>query len=246
MKLDGKVAIVTGGGGLIGRGIARILAEDGADIVVNDVVEKKAEQTAEMVNDSGANAIVSTANVSEADAVDTMVENIHGEFDTIDILVNCAGITRDALIVRMKDEQWDDVLRVNLRSAFLCTRAVAKPMMRQKQGNIINIASVVGSTGNPGQANYAASKGGLIALTKTTARELAGRNIRCNAVAPGFIETSMTKELDEETREQWVEKIPLGRPGTVQDVADVVAFLAGERASFVTGQVINVCGGMVV
>lgn len=246
MNLEGQVAIITGAGGHIGRAIATTLANDGADIVINDVVQEPADETASAVEAIGRRALISIGSVAAAEDVDAMAQATIEAFGRIDIMVNNAGITRDGLLVRMKDEQWDAVLDINLKSAFLCTRAVARPMMKQRRGRIVNIASVVGLTGNPGQANYAASKGGLIALTKTTAKELSSRNIHCNAVAPGFIETPMTEKLDEEAREVWLSNIPLGRPGTPQDVADVVAFLAGPRSSYVTGQVISICGGMVM
>jgi len=246
MDLESKVAIVTGAGGLIGRAIALTLAGDGADIVVNDVVKDTATETAQQVEELGRQALVTVGSVADSEDVEATVKATLDRFSHIDIMVNNAGITRDGLLVRMKEEAWDLVLDVNLKSAFLCTREVARPMMKQKSGRIINIASVVGVIGNPGQANYSASKGGLIALTKTTAKELASRNILCNAVAPGFIETPMTKELSEEARSEWLSNIPLGRPGQAQDVADVVAFLAGPRSSFVTGQVISICGGLVM
>lgn len=246
MDLDGKIAVVTGAGGLIGRAIALTLAGDGADIVVNDVVEETAKETAAMVEGLGRQALVTVGSAAKVEDVDSMVEQTLDRFGRLDIMINNAGITRDGLLVRMKDEQWDLVLDVNLKSAFLCTRAVARPMMKQKSGRIVNIASVVGLIGNAGQANYSASKGGLIALTKTTAKELASRNIHCNAVAPGFIETPMTQQLSEEARSEWLRGIPLGRPGTAQDVADVVAFLSGPRSSYITGQVISICGGMVM
>lgn len=246
MVLDGKIAVVTGAGGLIGRSIALTLAQDGADIVVNDLIEDTAKDTAKQIEDMGRQALVTIGSAADTKDVEAMVEASMERFGRIDIMVNNAGITRDGLLVRMKDEQWDLVLSVNLKSAFLCTRAVARPMMKQKSGRIVNIASVVGLMGNAGQANYSASKGGLIALTKTTAKELASRNILCNAVAPGFIETPMTQKLEQEARDQWLQGIPLNRPGTAQDVADVVAFLAGPRSSYVTGQVISICGGMVM
>ena len=246
MDLDGKIAVVTGAGGLIGRAIALTLAGDGADIVVNDVVEETARETAALVEGLGRKALVTVGSAAKAEDVESMVEQTLDRFGQLDIMINNAGITRDGLLVRMKDEQWDLVLDVNLKSAFLCTRAVARPMMKQKSGRIVNIASVVGVIGNAGQANYSASKGGLIALTKTTAKELSSRNIHCNAVAFGFIETPMTHQLSEEARSEWLKGIPLGRPGTAQDVADVVAFLSGPRSSYLTGQVISVCGGMVM
>jgi 3-oxoacyl-[acyl-carrier protein] reductase len=246
MDLEGKIAVVTGAGGLIGRAIALTLAADGADIVINDMVEETAKKTAAQVESLGRKALVTIGSVASTQDVEAMVDATLDTFGRVDIMINNAGITRDGLLVRMKDDQWDLVLDVNLKSAFLCTRAVARPMMKQKSGRIVNIASVVGVIGNAGQANYSASKGGLIALTKTTAKELASRNVNCNAVAPGFIETPMTEQLSEEARAAWLTNIPLGRPGTAQDVADVVAFLAGPRASYVTGQVISICGGMVM
>lgn len=245
-ELEGQVAIVTGAGGLIGRAIAQALAAQGADIVINDMVAETAQETASVVEAQGRRAHVSIGSVTSAEYVEAMVEEALESLGRVDIMINNAGITRDSLLVRMKDDQWDLVLDVNLKSAFLCSRAVARPMMRQKSGRIINIASVVGVVGNAGQANYSASKGGLIALTKTTARELAGRNVTCNAVAPGFIETPMTEQLSEEARSAWLRNIPLGRPGSAEDVAHVVAFLAGPRASYVTGQVISICGGLVM
>lgn len=246
MVLEGQVAIVTGAGGLIGRAIALELAKDGADIVINDMVQGTADETAGMVEALGRKALVTCGSVADSEYVESMVNTAVEGMGRVDIMVNNAGITRDGLLVRMKDEQWDLVLNVNLRSAFLCSREVARPMMKQRYGRIVNIASVVGVMGNAGQANYSASKGGLIALTKTTAKELASRNVNCNAVAPGFIETPMTEQLSEEARAAWLTNIPLGRPGTAQDVADVVAFLAGPRASYVTGQVVSICGGMVM
>lgn len=246
MQLEGKVAIVTGAGGLIGRAIARTLASQGADVVINDLVEPTAQETAALVQELGRQAMVNVSSVTSAPDVEAMVEATVERFGRVDIMVNNAGITRDGLLVRMKEEQWDLVLDVNLKSAFLCTRAVARPMIKQKEGRIINIASVVGLIGNPGQANYSASKGGLIALTKTTARELASRNITCNAVAPGFIETPMTEQLSQEARQAWLVNIPLARPGRPEDVAGVVAFLAGPQAAYITGQVISVCGGLVM
>jgi 3-oxoacyl-[acyl-carrier protein] reductase len=175
-----------------------------------------------------------------------MVDEVMEQFGRIDILVNNAGITRDGLLVRMDEKQWDIVLDVNLKGAFLCTKAVARPMMKARTGRIINMASVSGVGGNAGQANYSASKGGLISLTKTTAQELAGRNVTCNALAPGFIETAMTHELADETRDAWLERIPLARPGTADDVAQAVLFLAGPGAGYITGQVINIDGGLIM
>lgn len=248
MELKDKVAIITGAGGGLGRAIATNMASEGARIVVNDIppAEDNAREVAQMVQEAGSEALVALGSVTEADEVSDMVDAAMEQFGRIDVLVNNAGITRDALLVRMKEDDWDMVLEINLKGAFLCTQAVARLMMKAREGSIVNIASVAGVMGNAGQANYSASKGGLIALTKTTARELAGRNIRCNAVAPGFIETQMTEVLDEEVKEDWLANIPLGRVGSAEEVADVVTFLATSRASYITGQVINIDGGLIM
>ncbi|MFO7946716.1 MAG: 3-oxoacyl-[acyl-carrier-protein] reductase [Armatimonadota bacterium] len=248
MELKDKVAIVTGCGGGLGRAIARELAAAGAHIVVNDIppAEEQANDVAEMVRENGGGALVCLGSVTSEDDVDLMVDAVMDEFGHIDILINNAGITRDSLLIRLKEDDWDMVLDVNLKGGFLCTKGVARPMMKAREGSIVNIASVAGVMGNAGQANYSASKGGLIALTKTTAKELAGRNIRCNAVAPGFIETDMTGVLDEEVKEQWLANIPLGRGGSPEEVANVVRFLAGPNASYITGQVINIDGGLIM
>ncbi len=246
MNLDGQVAIITGAGGGIGAEIARTLAGAGANIVVNDVVEDAAQAVADEVEQLGREALVNTADITDEAQVQEMVDEVMEAFGRIDILVNNAGITRDGLLVRMDEEQWDVVLDVNLKGAFLCTKAVARPMMKARSGRIINMASVSGVGGNAGQANYSASKGGLISLTKTTAQELAARNVTCNALAPGFIQTAMTGELDEDTRDAWLERIPLSRPGTAEDVANAVEFLAGPGAGYITGQVINIDGGLIM
>lgn len=246
MQLRDQVAIITGAGGGIGAQIAVTLADAGANVVVNDVVEAAAEQVASQVAEHGVEGMVNTSNITDSAQVQEMVDAVMERFGRIDILVNNAGITRDGLLVRMDEEQWDLVLDVNLKGAFLCTKTVARPMMKGRYGRIINMSSVSGVGGNAGQANYSASKGGLISLTKTTAQELAGRNITCNALAPGFIETAMTHELPEEQRNAWLERIPLGRPGTAQDVAEAVLFLAGPGASYITGQVINIDGGLIM
>ncbi|MEA3400689.1 MAG: 3-oxoacyl-[acyl-carrier-protein] reductase [Armatimonadota bacterium] len=246
MQLQDQVAIITGAGGGIGAAIAHTLADAGAHIVVNDVAEAAAEKVAAEVGERGVEAMVSAADITDAEQVQDMMDEVMKRFQRIDILVNNAGITRDALLVRMGEEQWDAVLDVNLKGAFLCTRAVARPMMRARYGRIVNMASVAGVAGNAGQANYSASKGGLISLTKTTAQELAGRNVTCNALAPGFIETAMTDELPDEQRQAWLDRIPLKRPGTAGDVANAVRFLAGPGAAYITGQVINIDGGLIM
>jgi len=246
LHLEDQVVLVTGCGRGIGRAIALALAEHGADVVVNDVVEESTGQVAAQIEEMGRVAMPVVADITSEDEVKAMVTAAMDRFGQIDILVNNAGITQDNLLMRMSGEQWDTVLAVNLKGAFLCTKAVARPMVKARRGRIINIASVVGLTGNVGQANYSSSKGGLIALTKSTAQELGSRGITCNAVAPGFIETEMTAQLSDEAREQMLGRVPLGRPGQPEDVAAAVVFLAGPEAAYITGQVLIVDGGMVM
>jgi len=243
---EGKVAVVTGAGQGIGRQIALALAAEGADVAVVDVNPETAAQTAGEVHSKGRRALSLALDVSRWDAVSGAVERVHDELGSVDILVNNAGITRDALIVRMSVEDWRKVLEVNLTGTFNFSKAAAKFMMKRKWGRIVNISSVIGVMGNAGQANYAASKAGVIGLTKSLAKELAGRGITVNAVAPGFIETAMTEKLGEKARAQLMSMIPLARLGTTSDVADVVSFLASDRARYITGQVIHVDGGMVM
>ena len=251
-NLEGKVAIVTGAGRGIGQQIAKKLAEQGAKVAVVDLKAEWCEETVGLVKAAGSEAIGLGCNVAESADVDATVKAVIAKFGTVDIMVNNAGITKDGLLMRMSDDDWDAVLNVNLKGTFLFTRAVARPMMKNKAadgtqvgGSIINIASVVGIMGNAGQANYTASKGGVIALTKTTAKELGSRNVRCNAVAPGFIQSKMTDVLPEDVKKAYMDTIPLKRFGTAEDIAKCVAFLAGPDAAYITGQIVSVNGGMI-
>lgn len=243
--LNDKVALVTGASRGIGKAIALALAEAGADIIVNYAGNAEAAaQTVAHIQALGRKAMKSRANVGHMDEVKAMIDEAVAQFGKIDILVNNAGITRDNLLMRMKEEEFDDVIATNLKGVFNCMQAVARPMMRQRSGRIINISSVVGVLGNPGQANYVAAKAGVIGMTKSAARELASRGITVNAVAPGFIETEMTAQLSEATREQLMGQIPLARLGEPEDVANVVRFLASDAAAYMTGQTVHVDGGM--
>ncbi|MFD1031005.1 3-oxoacyl-[acyl-carrier-protein] reductase [Metaplanococcus flavidus] len=245
--LTGKTAIVTGASRGIGAEIARRFAEAGAKVVVNySGSQQKAEAVVEAIKENGGEAIAVKANVSDAEAVKAMVEEAMSTFGSVDILVNNAGITRDNLMMRMKDDEWDDVINTNLKGVFVCTKAVTRQMMKQRSGRIVNIASIVGVMGNAGQANYVASKAGVIGLTKTTARELASRGITANAVAPGFITTDMTDGLNEEIQQSMMAQIPLGRFGKPEEVAKAALFLASDEASYVTGQTLHLDGGMVM
>ncbi|MBQ4384301.1 MAG: 3-oxoacyl-[Kiritimatiellae bacterium] len=246
-NLKGKVAIVTGAARGIGAEIAKKLASCGADVAVCDLKAEWCEETVKAIEGLGVRALGIGVNVAVTAEVDACVKEVIEKLGRVDIMVNNAGITKDGLLMRMSDEDWDAVLNVNLKGTFLFTRAVARPMMKNKPepgGAIINIASVVGIMGNAGQANYTASKGGVIALTKTTAKELGSRNIRCNAVAPGFIQSKMTDVLPEEVKKSYMDMIPLKRFGTAEDIAKAVAWLAGDDAAYVTGQIISVNGGM--
>ncbi|MBI2438543.1 MAG: 3-oxoacyl-[acyl-carrier-protein] reductase [Lentisphaerae bacterium] len=245
-QLDGKTALVTGAARGIGRAIAEKLSDAGADLVVCDLKQDWLAETAQAVTGKGRKALTLATDVSQAQSVQLAVDETLKAFGKLDILVNNAGITRDALLVRMAEEDFDQVLAVNLKGTFLFTKAVARGMMKQKSGTIINVASIIGLIGNAGQCNYAASKGGVIALTKSAARELAARNIRVNAVAPGFIETRMTAELPEALRNKMLATIPLARFGLPEDVANVVLFLASDASAYLTGQVLCVSGGMVM
>lgn len=247
MNLTGKVALVTGASRGIGQATAIELAKAGADVVVNFIGnEAVAQETVDAIEALGRKAIKIKADVGNAEDVQAMVDEAVAAFGHIDILVNNAGITRDGLLIRMKDSDWDDVLNINLKGVYLVTKAVAKLMVKQRAGRIINMTSVSGVTGNVGQANYAAAKAGVIGFTKTCAKELAARGITVNAVAPGFIETAMTDVLPEKIKEGIAATVPFGRMGQPEEIASVVTFLASDFASYITGQVLNVDGGMVM
>lgn len=244
-KLDGKSAIVTGASRGIGKDIALYLAKEGAKVAVNYSGSKeKAEAVVEEIKAFGGEAFAVQANVDQAEDVQRLVSETLEQFGTIDILVNNAGITKDNLIMRMKEQEWDDVLDTNLKGVFLCTKSVTRQMMKQRHGRIINITSIVGVSGNAGQANYVAAKAGVIGLTKSTALELASRNITVNSVAPGFITTDMTDALPEEVKTQMLGQIPLAKFGNPEDIAKAVAFLASDDANYITGQTLHVNGGM--
>lgn len=245
--LTGKTAIITGASRGIGAEIAKRFAQAGAKVVVNySGSQEKAEAVVASIKENGGEAIAVKANVSDAESVKAMVEEAMAAFGTVDILVNNAGITRDNLMMRMKDDEWDDVINTNLKGVFVCTKAVTRQMMKQRSGRIVNIASIVGVMGNAGQANYVASKAGVIGLTKTTARELASRGITANAVAPGFITTDMTDALNDEIQQSMMAQIPLGRFGKPEEVAKAALFLASDEASYMTGQTLHLDGGMVM
>ncbi|HLV79376.1 MAG TPA: 3-oxoacyl-[acyl-carrier-protein] reductase [Chthonomonadaceae bacterium] len=245
MRLQEKVAIVTGAGRGIGRAIARTLAQEGAKVVINySRSAEAAEQAAAQICAQGGEAIAVPADVADAAQVDALFAAAQERFGRLDLLVNNAGITRDKLLLRMSEEDWDAVVDTNLKGAFLCARAAAPLFLKQKSGVIVNVGSVIGTVGGAGQANYSASKAGLFGLTKSLAKELGSRNVRVNAVAPGFIETEMTQVLKPDYREAILRQIPLGRFGAVEDVARVVAFLCSEDAAYIQGQVISIDGGL--
>ncbi len=246
MELKGKSAVVTGSARGIGREIALYLAKAGANLVISDVNEDAGLQVVEEIKRLGQKAIWVKADVSKAEESEKLIQTAINTYDRIDILVNNAGITRDNLMMRMSEGEWQSVINVNLTGTYNCIRAATKAFMKQRSGRIINIASVVGQMGNPGQANYAASKAGVIGLTKAVAKEFAARNINVNAVAPGFIQTAMTDNLPEKARDTLISFIPLGRLGQPEDVAKAVLFLSTEASGYMTGQVINVDGGMVM
>ena len=247
MLLDGKTALVTGASRGIGRAIALCLAAEGARVAINYAGNvKAAEEVKAAIEAAGGTAILCQADIADSAAVEAMAANVVKEFGTIDILVNNAGITRDTLLMRMKDEDFAKVLDTNLKGVFYCTKAVSKLMMKKRSGRIVNMASVVGLVGNAGQTNYAAAKAGVIGFSKSAAKELASRGITVNVVAPGFIGTDMTAGLPESVKEKMLTDIPLGRMGEPEDVARAVLFLASDQASYITGQVVNVDGGMVM
>lgn len=245
--LDGKVAIVTGASRGIGKSIAEMFIEHGATVAFTFVSsEEKAKALEAELSSKGGTAKGFRSDAADFNSAHELVDQVLKEFGSIDIVVNNAGITRDTLLMRMSEEQWDEVINVNLKSAFNLTKAVLRPMLKARSGSIINMSSVVGVKGNAGQANYAASKAGILGFTKSVAAELGSRNIRCNAIAPGFIETEMTGALDEKVVQEWREAIPLKRGGTPEDVANLTVFLASNMSAYITGQVINVDGGMLM
>lgn len=246
MRLQKKTAIVTGASRGIGRAIAECLAAEGSNVALVDVLSDEVQATAKEIADAhGVQTLGLTCDVTDYAAVESMIEEVLGTFETLDILVNNAGITRDNLLLRMKPEDFDAVINVNLKGVFNCMKAVARPMLRQRSGAIVNIASVIGFIGNPGQVNYGASKAGVLSMTKTVSRELASKGIRVNAVAPGFIQTEMTDRIPEKAREAMVAKIPLKCLGQPEDVGKATVFLASDEARYVTGQVLVVDGGMI-
>jgi len=247
MKLQGKTALVTGASRGIGREIALELARQGANVAVNYAgSEASANEVVDQIKALGQDAFAVQCNVSESESVSEMVKQTIEKFGSLDILVNNAGITRDNLLMRMKEDEWDDVINTNLKGVFLCTKAVTRQMMKQRSGRIINISSIVGVSGNPGQANYVAAKSGVIGLTKTTAKELSSRGITVNTIAPGFITTDMTDKLSEEVKTEMLKQIPLARFGEPSDIANVVVFLASDDSKYMTGQTLHVDGGMVM
>ncbi len=249
IDLTGKAAVVTGSSRGIGAAVARRLAEAGADLVINHS-RKESRDEAEAVAESisaqteRSRVIISQADVSQAEEAQNLIRSCLHEFESIDILVNNAGITRDRLLIRMKEEDWHETLRVNLGGTFNCSKAAVRTMMKQRSGRIINLSSIIGLIGNAGQANYAASKSGIVGFTKSLAREVAGRNITVNAVAPGFIATEMTAEMPEKIKEEMLSRVPLKRAGEAEEVADAILFLASEGAAYITGEVLKVTGGL--
>ena len=246
LALEGKVALITGGARGIGKEIATLFAKEGANIAICDVNMEEAEKTAKEIHDLGRESLAFKVDVTDSIHVHDMVDKILDKFNKIDILINNAGITKDNLLLRMSEEEWDKVIAVNLKGTFVCTKLVSKVMIKQRYGRIVNLASIIGIMGNAGQANYAASKAGIIGLTKSAAKELASRNICVNAIAPGFIKTDMTAKLPEDVQKKILSVIPLSRFGEAKDVADLALFLSSESSLYITGQVIQVDGGMVM
>jgi len=244
--LKGKIAIVTGASGGIGQAVAVAMAKAGADVAICGQNKDRLAATAELILATGQKVLSYSMNIGQSESIQQTVDDVHKNWGRVDIMVNNAGITRDGLLIRMSEQDWDEVMNVNLKSVFLFTKAVARIMMKQRSGSIVNVASIIGLIGNPGQGNYSASKGGIIAFTKSMARELSSRNIRANAIAPGFIETPMTDKIPADLQKKLLDSIPLGRYGKPEDVANLAVFLAGERSSYITGQVISICGGMVM
>ena len=245
-QLQGQVALVTGGARGIGKAIVLELARQGSDVVICDIDVSEADRITLEIQELNVRSLTVQADISVAEEVDSLIAQALKTFGHIDILVNNAGITRDNLLIRMSEEEWDSVIQINLKGAFLCTKKVIRGMMKQRHGKIVNISSVVGVMGNAGQANYAASKGGLIAFTRSVAKEAASRNIQVNAIAPGYIETEMTKHLSQEIKESFLADIPAGRPGQPIDIAQTVSFLASPASDYITGQVICVDGGLII
>jgi 3-oxoacyl-[acyl-carrier protein] reductase len=243
-KLENKVAVITGAGRNIGKSIALAFAAEGAKIIVVDVNDNDGDNVVNEIKTLGSEAIYIHCDISNSVDVDSMVKNVQEKFNRIDILINNAGITRDTLIVRMSDDDWNKVISINLTGTFLCSRAVTKLMMAQKSGKIVNISSIVGLMGNAGQVNYSSSKAGVIGLTKSLARELASRNITVNAIAPGFVESDMTAKLNDEKRKKLMDQVPLKRSANPEEIANVAKFLVSSDADYITGQVISVDGGM--
>ncbi|MEN8224522.1 MAG: 3-oxoacyl-[acyl-carrier-protein] reductase [Bacteroidota bacterium] len=243
--LEGKTALITGASRGIGKAIALKYAEEGANIAFSDLNRDENMETLEKeLNDRGVKGVGYSSDASSLEQSEKLVADVLKDFGQVDILVNNAGITRDGLLMRMEEKDWDIIMAVNLKSVFNLTKAIQRSMLKQRSGSIINMSSVVGVNGNGGQSNYSASKAGIIGFTKSIAKELGSRSIRCNAIAPGFIETEMTAALQDDVREQWIQGIPLRRGGKPEDVADVCTFLASDLSSYVTGQVLSVCGGM--
>jgi len=243
--LDGKVALVTGGSRGLGESIVRLYAQEGAKVMFSYVSSReKAEQLEQSLTAAGSDVVAIASDSSSFVQAESLVQSAMDKYGRIDILVNNAGITRDNLVLRLTESDWDQVMEINLKSVFNLSKHVLKPMLRQRSGSIINMSSVVGVFGNAGQTNYAASKAGIIGFTKSLAKELGSRNIRCNAIAPGYIETDMTLDLNEQTREMFLINIPLKRMGTPEDVANTCVFLGSDKSAYITGQVISVCGGL--